>query len=489
MPDSDRTFSPDDFGKAFQAFLDHMRQWIPDDESKDLVSTHVREFMGGDLRNTHVVNETYPDRDLPNVHLALERYLSQAGRTAALLGFAVEHDYLGDFSLSALAANSPGRSFFGSNLRVGPVSYRNVDVGEGAHLQCIQWGMYLVQDQESRLVILVKGSAGRALSLRASVGLEVMAHDQAQAERLLNDIRDLAHTVNIYRGRLISLAGGGFGEGAQITFAEIPDIARDEIILPAELLKRIERNTLGFARQIARLRAANRHIRRGVLFHGPPGTGKTLTAMYLAGQFKGERTVIMLSAQSLTLVREAVALARTLSPAMIILEDVDLVAEERDLQTSMGSLMVLHDLLNEMDGLGTDADILFLLTANRPQVLETALVNRPGRIDQAFEFDLPDYDARQRLFELYSRGLNVQLEDPERLYQQTAGASPAFIRELLRKAALFASEESDGPTLPAITDRHIEEAMSELVVVGGELTKSLLGATRLDKRQWTLAGG
>ena len=85
MPDSDRTFSPDDFGKAFQAFLDHMRQWIPDDESKDLVSTHVREFMGGDLRNTHVVNETYPDRDLPNVHLALERYLSQAGRTAALL--------------------------------------------------------------------------------------------------------------------------------------------------------------------------------------------------------------------------------------------------------------------------------------------------------------------------------------------------------------------------------------------------------------------
>ncbi len=489
MSDRRKGFSPEDFGEVFQAFLEYMNQWASEEEAKDLVSTRVREFMGGDLWNTHVVSEGYPDRDLPNVHLALERFLAAPGRSATLLGFAVEHGYLGDFSLSALAANNSRRPLFGSGLMVGPVSYRNVNVGNGAHLQCIQWGLSLVQDGDARLIILIKGASGSVFRMRAGVVLEVMARTKAQAERLLDEIRGLVNAHNIYRGQLISIAEGEFGEDTRVTFAEIPTITRDEIVLPSELLARIERNTLGFARQVERLRAAKRHIRRGVLFHGPPGTGKTLTAMYLADQFKNERTVIMLNAQSLGLVHEAVTLARALTPAMVVMEDVDLVAEDRESQPAIGSLVVLHDLLNEMDGLGTDADILFLLTTNRPEVLEAALTSRPGRIDQAFEFSLPDYDARRRLFALYSQGLNVQFENPDHIYRRTAGASPAFIREALRKAALFASEETAGPALPTVTDRHIEEAISELVDVGGDLTKSLLGAERLDKRQWTLTGG
>jgi ATP-dependent 26S proteasome regulatory subunit len=251
------------------------------------------------------------------------------------------------------------------------------------------------------------------------------------------------------------------------------------------LLTSIERNTLTFSQQVERLRAAGRHIRRGLLFHGPPGTGKTLTTTYLANELQGQRTIILLTAQSLGMLTEAISLARTLTPAMLILEDVDLVAEEREARPAYP--VVLYELLNEMDGLSPDADILFILTTNRPEVLEPALISRPGRIDQAFEFTLPDEEARRRLFDLYSKGLDLQLTAPDRLFRKIEGASPAFIRELLRKAALFAGEETDGPNLPPITDAHIESALSELVIGGGDLTKSLLGAGRLNNK-WTLAG-
>ena len=82
-----------------------------------------------------------------------------------------------------------------------------------------------------------------------------------------------------------------------------------------------------------------------------------------------------------------------------MLEDVDLIAEERTRQGS-GCTTLLFELLNQMDGLADDADILFVLTTNRPDLLEPALAARPGRIDQAIEVPLPDADCRRRLFEL-----------------------------------------------------------------------------------------
>ena len=165
-------------------------------------------------------------------------------------------------------------------------------------------------------------------------------------------------------------------------------------------------------------------------------------------------------------------MARLLQPATVIFEDVDLVAEERTRQSS-GTNALLFELLNQMDGLTDDADILFLLTTNRPEILEPALAARPGRIDQAIEIQPPDYDCRRRLFELYSEGLTTRLDEQDRVIEQTEGVSAAFIRELMRKAALFAADEDDDML---VEDRHVSAALRELVVEGGEITKRLLGA-------------
>jgi ATP-dependent 26S proteasome regulatory subunit len=196
-----------------------------------------------------------------------------------------------------------------------------------------------------------------------------------------------------------------------------------------------------------------------------------MTAMYVVGQLPG-RTVILLTGGGLGMVGQSVAFARMLAPSMVVLEDVDLVAEERTRQQP-GQNAVLFELLNEMDGLTEDADIIFMLTTNRADLLEPALAARPGRIDQAVEIPLPDAGCRRRLFDLYATGLEIEAGGIDRLVDRTRGVSPAFIRELLRKAALFAADESEDGLV--VRDRHLDEALHDLVIEGGELTKMILG--------------
>lgn len=121
-----------------------------------------------------------------------------------------------------------------------------------------------------------------------------------------------------------------------------------------------------------------------------------------------------------------------------------------------------------------DADILFILTSNRPDILEPALSSRPGRIDQAIEIPLPDAECRGRLLDLYAKGLDAQWSDRTKWVDRTEGASAAFIRELLRKAAVFATEADEQGD--KIKDEHLEDALAELIIAGGTLTQSLLGA-------------
>src|SRR5450755_3997004 len=124
--------------------------------------------------------------------------------------------------------------------------------------------------------------------------------------------------------------------------------------------------------------------------------GKTHTTRYLLGQMTGY-TRLILTGRSLVAVGAVTDLARALLPAVVVLEDVDLVAEERSLGPS--SSPVLFDLLDAMDGAAPDADLLFLLTTNRADLLEPALPARPGRADIAVEIALPDGDARGRLLD------------------------------------------------------------------------------------------
>src|SRR5262249_41822433 len=295
--------------------------------------------------------------------------------------------------------------------------------------------LYLFRD-DGRPVALMLSESGYSHS--PGILVEIMAAEREAAESFLRRLARQVRHGQAFRGEVLSVEADCWGNLA-VQFHQLPKVGRQDIILREVLLQRIERHTLSFTRHAERLRAAGRHIKRGILLHGPPGTGKTLSAMYLAAQMPG-RTVLLMTGGSIRALESACRLGRMLMPATIILEDVDLIGTQRQHQ-SISANELLFELLNQMDGLADDVDLLFVLTTNRPDILEPALAARPGRIDQAIEVPTPDADCRRRLFELYGRGLKTAGLDWDQLAQRTAGASGAFIRELLRKSAVFAADD------------------------------------------------
>ena len=172
------------------------------------------------------------------------------------------------------------------------------------------------------------------------------------------------------------------------------------------------------------------------------------------------------------LLDEYFRLARFLQPSLMVIEDVDLIGRERTRMHGMGGEMLLNQLLNEMDGLREDADVLFILTTNRPDQIEPALASRPGRIDQAIEFPLPDEEGRAKLTRLYARGLEISDEIMGRIVSRTKGVSAAFIKELMRRCAQFQIELSAGNVL---TQGAVDAALEEMLFAGGSLNRRLLG--------------
>src|SRR4051812_31972907 len=423
----------------------------------------LRKHFGTDPAKLPVIEQSFPGYNRANLHLTLQELLAGSEPPATLVGVLVER-YSG-LSLAKLARKETAKSF-----QEGPVQYVDVQLADEQKLACVKQGLYTFREGGQPLALLVAEED----TYRSEKGLEiaVMAPDREAAEQFGRKLAVGVRHGSAFRGKVLSVERDCSGEPT-VRFHKLPDVRREHLILPEDLLRRIERQTMGLTKHADKLKAAGRHLKRGILMHGKPGTGKTLSAMYLAAQMPG-RTVLVLTGGAVGSIETACGLARLLEPATVILEDVDLIGTERD-QQSVGANALLFELLNQMDGLGEDADILFVLTTNRPDFLEPALAARPGRIDLAIEVPLPDEECRRRLFDLYGRGLTLDLADRDVWVRRTKGVSAAFIRELLRKAAVLAAEDNGtGPEL-VVTDRQMEAALAELLVAGGPMTRALLG--------------
>ncbi|MBA2278775.1 MAG: 26S protease regulatory subunit [Chloroflexia bacterium] len=463
MTESD--LSPARFGVAFRGFMDAvLREAKP---AGQLLGDRLRAHLNVDSTRLAVTAEEFDPFEHPNVQVALDEYLNGVGRRAELVGVSAPQKRYMDFGLSDLLepGGMPGQIAWAE----GQVDYINFHLAGDRVLSCVQFGVYLVTDGDIRLIVALTGpSEGPGPRPKVKVDTVSVRSDDGQA--LLAGIREAVQRLNVYRGHVISLSPGQLGMGPQtlVAFHTLPKVTRDDVVLPAAILERVERHTIVFAEHAAALLAAGRSLKRGLLLHGPPGTGKTLTLMYLIGQMPG-RTVLLTTGFGMGLLQPVVQLARQLAPSMVVLEDVDLIAEERGNPYGGGPL--LFELLNELDGLREDCDVIFALTTNRPELLEPALAARPGRVDLAVELPLPDAEGRRRLLELYTRGLDLHEVELDAIVAQIEGASPAYIKELVRKAALLAATEGEHLVLTAA---HFETALAELAG-GGHLARRLLG--------------
>ena len=234
----------------------------------------LRKHVGCDPAALPVVEQHFEPYQRPNLHLALEELFAEPDRQADLVGLVVLEEYHAP-SLARLSRAASAKHF-----DAGPVEYIDVALPADRQLACVKQGMYLVREDGEPLAVLL---AQERFTHKPTINVEVMAPDRERAERFVRRLTRLTWHGKAYRGHVLSLERDCY-DGLNLQFHRLPRIGREEIILPETLLRRIERHTLSFSRHAERLRAAQRHLKRGILLHGAPGAGKTLSAMYLASQ-------------------------------------------------------------------------------------------------------------------------------------------------------------------------------------------------------------
>ena len=437
---------------------------------EESVSRLLAEHLGVQAAAMPLARGSWPAYHQVNVQTGLDAWLAEPGRSHQLAG--LTHYRHREFGLADLM--QPGQPW---SPGLGNVATEALPAG-GMTRSCVQCGLYIITETDGAAALLVRGPEEHGAI--EDVTVEVACDRDGRAPEIVDEIRQLGLERNVFRGHVISFGDEVFSHhrGALLSFVDRPQVARDEVILPPEILGGIERQVLGVARHASRLLASGQHLRRGVLLYGVPGTGKTHTLRYLLGRLPGV-TAVLLSGQALGMIAAACSVARALQPSVVVVEDVDLIAEERG--HHLGDNPLLFELLNEMDGLGQDMDVTFLLTTNRPDLLEEALAARPGRVDHAAELPVPDAQARGRLIRLYQGGLQLDLSDPAAVIARTEGVTASFIKELLRRAALEAADEDgdqDGAragTPLRVTDAHLTAALDQLLDTRSAMTAVLLG--------------
>ncbi|WP_029038415.1 ATP-dependent zinc metalloprotease FtsH [Salinimicrobium xinjiangense] len=194
-------------------------------------------------------------------------------------------------------------------------------------------------------------------------------------------------------------------------------------------------------------------IPKGALLVGPPGTGKTLLAKAVAGEAKvpffslsGSDFVEMFVGVGASRVRDLFKQAKEKSPAIIFIDEIDAIGRARGKSNFSGSNdereNTLNQLLTEMDGFGTNTNVIVLAATNRADVLDKALM-RAGRFDRQIYVDLPDVRERQEIFEVHLRPLKKVADelDTEFMAKQTPGFSGADIANVCNEAALIAARK------------------------------------------------
>jgi cell division protease FtsH len=194
-------------------------------------------------------------------------------------------------------------------------------------------------------------------------------------------------------------------------------------------------------------------IPKGALLVGPPGTGKTLLAKAVAGEaqvpffsLSGSDFVEMFVGVGASRVRDLFKQAKEKSPAIIFIDEIDAVGRARGKNNISGGNdereNTLNQLLTEMDGFGTNSNVIVLAATNRADVLDKALM-RAGRFDRQIFVDLPDIRERKEIFEVHLAPLKkVEGLDTDFLAKQTPGFSGADIANVCNEAALIAARNN-----------------------------------------------
>lgn len=456
--------------------------------SRGAAASHVAKLLQSHFHPTTfeqltISERTFPHRVRADLQQTIDRLFAAETKVLHFSGVTKEYSHQGLTMADCIIESDHYPAL------VMPPEYEEVDVGNAEPVRCLKAGLWLLEEAGQRFAVLVSpaGYHGQISGIRFQIATTTSPEASSITQRFFKHLEDSVLRAESYRGKILSLEESEHsysGAGAGIAVHRLRTVDREQVILPKKTLELLERNLIQFVQQREQLSQYQQATKKGILFYGPPGTGKTHTIHYLAKALEGH-TTFLISAEQVGLLSEYMVLARLLQPSIVVMEDVDLIARER---TEMGSPceeVLLNKLLNEMDGLTEAADILFILTTNRPEALEAALASRPGRVDQAIEFPLPDEVGRAKLVRLYSQGIEVSDDLVHNIVQRTGCVSAAFIKELMRRSVQYHLQRNG---TGRIEQADVDGALDELLFSGGSLNLKMLGAESVHEQEAVAAG-
>ena len=259
---------------------------------------------------------------------------------------------------------------------------------------------------------------------------------------------------------------------ARLTLDKRPDVTFADVAGADEAKEEVQ-EVVEFLRAPQKFQALGGRIPRGVLLVGPPGTGKTLLAKAIAGEARvpfysisGSEFVEMFVGVGAARVRDLFDQAKHNSPCLIFIDEIDAVGRHRGAGLGGGHderEQTLNQILAEMDGFDTNANVIIMAATNRPDILDPALL-RPGRFDRHVVIDLPDIKGRKAILEVHAKGKPLAKEvNFETVAKETPGFSGSDLANVINEAAILAARRNRKD----ITLKELEDA-ADRVLAGPE---------------------
>lgn len=308
----------------------------------------------------------------------------------------------------------------------------------------------LVEKGDSHFVITIHptGVTGSAI-----MQIEGLASKKDEIDRLGRGVDSMAKEQNFYRGKKLEFAGRG------IRFLHLPSNLWENIVLPPDSKADMKANTIDFLANQGRLARYGIPARRGILLVGEPGTGKTLLCKALMAQSRGT-TGIIANAEALFLpdyISSLYDLAQDLSPCIVFIEDIDLIADERQRRIPLLSL------LSQLDGVEEHEQIITIATTNHLEIIDKALSQRPSRFDRVIQLPRPAIEYRREFISSLSGKIPMDEVTQSYLADRTEGLTPAQIQEIVYTLVIeYSQNNHDDPERFSFSGEEVTRAISRI---------------------------
>tara|TARA_R110000824_G_scaffold177134_1_gene356403 strand:- start:581 stop:1960 length:1380 start_codon:yes stop_codon:yes gene_type:complete len=321
------------------------------------------------------------------------------------------------------------RAYGRRQLRYSAISYKQFDFPNGSKTIPIKATFFIKNKNGVKFVVDINPVDG------LSIEFQVMCDPTLSTETDFTDgFEEYFNTRGVLKNAKFD---------AKLSFLKYDKTGWDEIVLTETQRKLLDSNIIKYATNLELYEKRGLPTSRGCLITGPPGTGKTLCCNILMSQM--DCTFIYVTSDTIQdrgQIGKLYDLARSLSPTVIVIEDIDtLGAIDR---TKSGDHPLLGEFLNCLAGVEKNNGVITIATTNFPKHLDRALVDRPGRFDLRLDFGLPDKQLRETIFKKYLDGIKDRSKiNYDKLSNLTEGMTGAHLKEIVMLSYTQALEDAN----------------------------------------------